>query len=182
MSERYIWHEEDFPAEGEVAQIQAVLLTADGRVLVRIKNGEARLAGGRPELEDTSLEETLRREVLEEANVEIYKIAYLGYQEAISDLDGEEEIALQSRMVALVTEILSAQPDPDSDNTWTYGRELLPRGQATAAYVKSFGEIGQILIDSAYARAEELGYFTETRSEVAEVINPEVRDRRAHTH
>ncbi len=176
MSERYIWHEEDFPAEGEVAQIQAVLLTADGRVLTRIKNGEARLSGGKPELDDTSLEETLRREVLEEANVEIDKIAYLGYQEAISDWDGEEEIVLQSRMVALVAEVLPAQPDPDSDGTWTYGRELLPRAEATAAYVKSFGEIGRILIDLAYERADELGYFTETMSETVEVINPEVQD------
>lgn len=179
MSERYVWHEEDFPTEGEIAQIQAVLLTKDGRVLTRIKNGEARLSGGRPELEDTSLEETLRREVLEEANAEIDQIAYLGYQEAISEWDGEEEIALQSRMVARVTEILPAQPDPDSDGTWTYGRELLPRAQATLAYEESFGEIGRILIDLAYARAEELGYFTETLSEVAETINPEVRGRDA---
>lgn len=104
MSERYIWHEEDFPATEEISQIQAVLLTADGRVLTRIKNGEARLSGGRPEIEDTDIEETLRREVLEEANAEIDKIAYLGYQEAVSDWDDEEEIALQSRMVALVTE------------------------------------------------------------------------------
>lgn len=181
MSERYIWHEEDFPTEGEIAQIQAVLLTADGRVLTRIKNGEARLTGGRPELEDTSIEETLRREVLEEANAEIDKIAYLGYQEAISDWDGEEEIALQARMVALVTEILPAQPDPDSNGTWTYGRELLPQAEATEAYEKSFGEIGRILIDLAYAQAEELEYFTKTRSEKVEVINPEVRDQNVHT-
>lgn len=181
MSERYIWHEEDFPADGEIAQIQAVLLTVDGRVLARIKNGEARLAGGRPEIEDTSIEETLRREVLEEASAEIDKIAYLGYQEAISDWDGEEEIALQSRMVALVTEILPAQPDPDSNGTWTYGRELLPRAEATEVYTKSFGEIGRILIDLAYARAEELGYFTEPRNDTKEVLNPEVRDQGVHT-
>lgn len=180
MSERYIWHEEDFPAEGEVAQIQAVLLTADGRVLVRIKNGEARLSGGKPELDDTSLEETLRREVLEETNAEIDKIAYLGYQEAISDWDGEEETVLQSRMVALVTEILPAQPDPDSDGTWTYGRELLPRAEATTAYEKSFGEIGRTLINLAYTRADELEYFTKAPNETAEVINPEVRDQNAH--
>lgn len=179
MSERYIWHEEDFPAEGEVAQIQAVLLTADGRVLTRIKNGEARLSGGKPEIEDTSIEETLRREVLEEANAEIDKIAYLGYQEAISDWDGEEETVLQSRMVVLVTEILPAQPDPDSNGTWTYGRELLPRAEATVAYEKSFGEIGRVLIDLAYARAEELGYFTEAVSGQVEIINPEARDQSA---
>lgn len=175
MSERYVWHEEDFPAEQEISQIQAVLLTADGRVLTRIKNGEARLSGGRPEIEDTDIEETLRREVLEEANAEIDKITYLGYQEAISDWDGEEEIVLQSRMVALVTEILPAQPDPDSNGTWTYGRELLPRAEASRAYEKSFGEIGKILIELAYARAEELGYFTETTNNTAEVINPEIR-------
>lgn len=181
MSERYIWHEEDFPADGEVAQIQAVLLIADGRVLTRIKNGEARLSGGRPELEDTSIEETLRREVLEEANAEIDKIAYLGYQEAIGNWDGEEEVALQSRMVALVTEILPAQPDPDSNGTWTYGRELLPRAEATKAYEKSFGEIGRILIDLAYARADELGYFTEALNESVEVINLEVRAQNVRT-
>lgn len=181
MSEKYIWHEEDFPAEGEVAQIQAVLMTADGRVLVRIKNGEARLSGGTPEIEDTDLEETLRREVLEEASAEIDKIAYLGHQEAIRDWDDEEEVALQSRMVALVTEILPAQPDPDSNGTWTYGRELLPRAEAISAYEKSFGEIGRILIDLAYARAEELGYFMETLSDKVEVINPEVRDQNVCT-
>ena len=176
MKERYIWHEEDFPTDGEIAQIQAVLLTADGRVLTRIKNGEARLSGGTPELEDTDIEETLRREVLEEANAEIDQISYLGYQEAICDVDGEEEIALQTRVVARVTEILPAQPDPDSNGVWTYGRELLPRAEAMVAYEKSFGEIGRILIDLAYARAEELGYFTEEMSEKSESINPEVRD------
>ena len=70
------------PEEGEFKRVHAVLVIDDGRILLRYKNGEARTTGGRIEVGDRSLEETLRRELREEINCEIDRCEYLGYLEA----------------------------------------------------------------------------------------------------
>lgn len=68
-----------YPQGEKFNRVHAILLTKDGRVLLRYKNGEPRITGGRIDHGEQSLEETLRREVLEELNCKIDRCDYLGY-------------------------------------------------------------------------------------------------------
>ncbi len=52
------------PGDGKFDRAHAILLTHDGRVLLRYKNGEPRITGGHIDLDDVSLEMALRRELL----------------------------------------------------------------------------------------------------------------------
>lgn len=165
----YSWYEKPVPDDLPVTQVHGVLLTDDGRVLVRIKSGSARLTGGRPERDET-WEETLRRETMEEASVSVGKMYYLGYQVP----DGEKYA--QVRMVALVDEIFPAQPDPDRDSNWIYGRELVPIDDAKVRYTESFGEIGARIIDAAVMIGEREEWF-KTMNLETEILNLESRER-----
>lgn len=70
------WVDAPVPAGMEITQVYAVTLDRDGRVMLRREktpDGRIRysLAGGRPEPFDRGMEDTCRREVLEEVNTEI---------------------------------------------------------------------------------------------------------------
>lgn len=158
------------PENGEFNRVHAVLLTTDGRVLLRYKNGEPRITGGRLDVTDQSLEAALRREILEELNCEIDRCEYLGY---IKTEDGN-----WARMVARVSKILPPKPDPDREGNWIYGRVLAPRDIATEelSKVPTFGANNVKLLDAAYKVARENGYFTELPSSEYETLNVETHD------
>jgi 8-oxo-dGTP pyrophosphatase MutT (NUDIX family) len=165
---KYIWHNEAVPDNLKIKQVHAVLVTADGRILLRIKNGAYRLTGGHPEPQDTDAEATVRREALEEADVEVDKIDYIGYQE-VNEKDGAHYA--QMRMVARVSNILSATPDPDRSGSWTYGRILVAPDEARREL--PFGEINAPLIDNAIRIARSNNYFTEPINVNRELLNQE---------
>lgn len=165
---KYIWYEQTVPDGMEARQVHGVLLTHDGRVLIRIKNGQARLTGGHPEPGE-SWSDTLDREALEESSVVCGEMAYLGYQVP------ESEDYAQVRLVATIEEILPAQPDPDRSNNWIYGRELVPIAEAQKRLEASFGENGGRMLDLAVKIAEGHGWFTFKNSEL-EVLNSESKD------
>ncbi len=165
---RYKWYNQPVPDAMAVKQVHGVLVTCDGRVLVRWKSGEPRLTGGRPENDET-WEETLRREALEESSVCLGEMGYLGYQVP------EGENYAQVRMVALIEEILPAEPDPDRDNNWVYGRELMPVSEARKCFGQSFGEIGEVLIDRTAEVAEARRWFV-SKNSLKEILNLESKD------
>ncbi len=185
--EDFILHLDKRLAESEFERVHAVLVTADGRVLVRYKNGEPRITGGHIDLEDADLASALRREIKEEINCEIDRCDYLGYLEVekqksceengseVNDLAGSEKWA---RMVARVSVIGEAKPDPDRENNWIYGRELLTYEEALKAMcdpqkVGKFAENNAKFLPKAYKVAEVQGYFTEEESRQNEVLNLE---------
>lgn len=165
-----------FPEDGEFDRVHAVLLTRDGRVLLRYKNGEPRVTGGRIDPEDKDLRSTLERELLEEINCRIDKCDYLGYLEYIDVETGVREN--WARMVARVVKILPAKADPDREGNWIYGRTLAPREMATEelSQVEVFGENNVKLLNEAYKVAREQEYFTELPSQEYEILNVESRD------
>ena len=169
---RYDFYAEKMPERLEVKQVHAVLLTHDSRVLLRHKNGEARLVGGRPEDNDVDFSDTLQREVMEEVNCEIDKCDYIGYQK----VSGDGEPYAQVRMVARISKIGPALPDPDRTRNWIYGRVLAPSEIAQQELVKSFGEIGDKILKYALKIAREKEYFTELPSQEYETLNVESRD------
>lgn len=172
------------PGDEKFSRVHAILLTKDGRVLLRYKNGEPRVTGGRFE-EGEDMVEALKREVREEINCVIDKCDYLGYIEVekreyydsigveVEDKDGKEAWA---RMVARISEILPAEADPDREGNWVYGRTLAPREVATEELgkVEIFGQNNVKLLNEAYKVAREQEYFTELPSTEYEVLNVEV--------
>lgn len=157
------------PADGKFSRVHAILLTKDGRVLLRYKKGEPRVTGGRMESSEDLLS-ALEREIKEEINCTIDKCDYLGYIKV-----GDEAWA---RMVVRVAEILPAKADPDRAGNWLYGRTLAPREIAMEelSKVEIFGQNNATLLDEAYKVAREKEYFTELPSSEYEVLNVESRD------
>lgn len=174
MEEKLVLGEK--PADKNFFRVHAILLTKDQRVLLRYKNGEARITGGRIDSEDQSLVEALRREVLEEINCRIDKCDYLGYL-AENDPD-TGEIEYWARMVARISKIGMPKPDPDRARNWIYGRALVPREQAAAEMTKAgrFAASNQKLLEAAYEIAGERHYFIEEVNNRTEILNPESRD------
>lgn len=162
------------PEDGKFQRVHAVLVTHDGRVLLRYKNGEARITGGRIDAEDADLESALRREILEELDCEIDKIEYLGYLE-VEMIDGDlREKENWARMVARVSKILPPKADPDREGNWIYGRTLAPPEIAKEELMKSasMGDTDK-LVDYALKVAREKEYFTEVPNTEYEVLNVE---------
>ena len=161
------------PESKKFDRVHAVLVIKDGRVLLRYKNGEPRITGGRIDA-DEDLLVALKREILEELNCEIDLCDYLGYIEATGDGVMEN----WARMVARVDKILPPKPDPDRTGNWIYGRVLAPRVVATEEMgkVPVFGENNIKIVDEAYKVARENNYFTELPSQEYETLNVESRD------
>ena len=178
MMEEYKLFLKKTPKDGKFQRVHAVLVVQDGRILLRYKNGEARITGGRIDASDENLEAALRREVLEEINCEIDKIEYLGYLEAEIKKDDELVKENWARMVARVSKILPPKADPDREGNWVYGRTLAPREIATEELAKApkFGNNNIKILNAAYEVAREKEYFTELPNEEYEVLNVESRD------
>jgi ADP-ribose pyrophosphatase YjhB (NUDIX family) len=143
----YTWHDGEVPERIIVKQVYGLIFTEDGRLMLRTEekasNIKYSLAGGRPEPCDDSIEDTLRRELLEEINVSIHEPRIVGYQ-LVDEGDGSSPFA-QVRMVAMVDEIGEARPDPDSG--CTYGRFLASPLQAVE--LLGWGEVGYLQIKAA---------------------------------
>jgi 8-oxo-dGTP diphosphatase len=73
--------------------------------------GGRNLPGGTPEVYDDGWDATLRREVLEEADITLRDVVPLGYQEVRSE---DSEPFAQLRVAARVHEWREPTPDPDS--------------------------------------------------------------------
>ena len=122
--EKYKLFLKKMPEGGEFHRVPAVIVAQDGRILLRYKNGEARITGGRIDVEDKDLEAALRREVMEELDCEIDKIEYLGYLEVemkkyYDEIDLDCEIVREkeswARMVSLI--ILDPELPPITKRT-----------------------------------------------------------------
>lgn len=102
-----------------VMQASGFCFDGHGRLLLIEHKGVFSLPGGKPESSE-SWEQTLRREVVEEANVLLGDVRLLGYQRVEHDrsvLQGAPYA--QIRTVASVTRILPSLPDPASGVTYS---------------------------------------------------------------
>lgn len=108
-----------------VRQVYAWVVDVSGRVLLIDMPGGWNLPGGTPEVCDAGWEATLRREVLEEADVTLRDVVPIGYQEVRAD-GGDPFVQL--RVVARVEQWREATPDPD--NGLVYPRVWVPLGRA----------------------------------------------------
>ncbi len=172
--EKFIWHEENLPKGRKPERVHAVLVTKDGRMLLRYKNGSPlKVTGGHIDPEDIDMCSAVAREVLEEIDCKIDKCDFIGYLEYINEAENAHEI--WARMVARVTEILPAQPDPACKDIWTYGRVLEPIEKAREEEVvpAELTEAMRGVLDAAIRAAQEKGYFEGAMNTQTEVLNVE---------
>lgn len=148
------WFNDMVPEGMKITQSYGIIFDKKGRVLLKVENKKDKkvysFAGGTPEAFDKDVEQTLRRELIEEINTTIEKeVCYLGYQ--CIEGDGDRAPYAQVRMTAMIDQIGDKQPDPD--NGKTYDRVLVCPSKAIE--LLGWGEVGQKQIEKAVQIAKE---------------------------
>ena len=143
----FTWHNGTVPENMEIRQVYGLIFSRDGRILLRVEdvNGVLKysLAGGHPEVYDKGIEETIRRELLEEINITITEPLLVGYQEV--DDENQSPSYAQVRMTALIDSEGAVRPD--LDNKKIYARLLVSPIRAND-FLK-WGEVGLAQINMA---------------------------------
>ena len=143
----YTWFNCPVPNELPIRQVYGVVFSNDGKTLLRIEDGKYKLTGGRPE-QGESFEETLRREYLEELNVELTDVYYLGY--LLVEEDGNKYA--QVRMIAKIKDIHERVVDPATGKI--YKRKLVPTAKVKD-YLNYADVAGNRMLDDAISHAIE---------------------------
>jgi 8-oxo-dGTP pyrophosphatase MutT (NUDIX family) len=106
------WHEtSDFSKMKDVRQCYGICFDKKDKILIINNKGNWYLPGGTPEQGET-FEQTLIREIDEEADVEIDKIKPLGYNRIEEIKNGKKSVFYQLRFVAKVSRIKKQTIDP----------------------------------------------------------------------
>ena len=137
----------DIKKYSPITQVYGIIFDDKDRILVGrdSKRGSWIIPGGHPE-KGESIEETLKREVLEEVDVEIDDITHLGVQKATFPDDPDKSKAIyQARSIAKVKKLNPQTPDPANDSTWE--RKFVPADKISE-YVK-WGEAGDAMFKDA---------------------------------
>ena len=144
---KFTWFRNSVPEQLPVKQVYGIAFSADNRVVLRIEDEKYKLTGGKPENAET-FEETLRREYIEELNIELEDIYYLGY---LLVEDNSDKYA-QVRMIAKIKEIYDSHIDPATGKV--YGRELVTVDRVKD-YLNYSDRAGNEMIDDAVQLAME---------------------------
>lgn len=131
-----------------VSQVYGVCLDDAGKILV-IKDKRWQIPGGTPEVGEAP-EQTLERELTEEAQVEINKLIPLGAQEVNYPNNPDKkqgDLFYQYRYLAFIKKINPIQPDPATGRQ--YERKFVSFDEIDE-YVK-WGEVGREMFKDAAA-------------------------------
>ncbi len=145
---RYTWIRKSVPKELLVRQVYGVVFSNDGNILLRIDNDKYKLTGGKPENSDNNFCDTLKREYIEELNIELEDIHYLGYLL----VEEKQEKYAQVRMIAKIKNVGNIKPD--IDNGKIYGR-FMSKQTNVKKYLNYQDLAGNQLIDDAIEKANE---------------------------
>ena len=145
-----IWMRDDnIEKFSPVTQIYAIVFNDKGEILVarESSDGKWQIPGGKPEKGET-MEETVRRELLEEVDVKAGAIYPLGAQK--TEMPGnpnkdEGDLFYQLRCVVELGELLPQTPDPDRGNVWE--RKFVASDEITE-YIK-WGAVGDAMFADA---------------------------------
>ena len=113
---KYTWIKKSVPKELLVKQVYGIVFSNDGNILLRVDNNKYKLTGGKPENSDDNFCDTLKREYIEELNIELENIHYLGYLL----VEEKQEKYAQVRMIAKIKNVGNIRLD--IDNGKIYGR------------------------------------------------------------
>lgn len=107
---KFTWFKSQVPNNLKVKQVYGIAFDNNGNIFLRIDDNKYKLTGGKPEEFDKGFVETLKRECLEEVNILLGDIHYLGY---LLVEENNEKYA-QVRMIAKIEEIGEIKSDSDS--------------------------------------------------------------------
>lgn len=144
----YTWlPDKEIAKYSPVTQVYGVCFDSNGNILV-INDKRWQIPGGTPE-NGEKYEETLAREVLEEAQTEIKDIHSLGVQRV--DFPGnpnknEGDLYFQARFIALVTKLNPVQPDPATGRI--YERKFVSINEINDFV--NWGETGRAMFKDAW--------------------------------
>ena len=150
-SVKYSWVRNELPHNYDVKQVYGIVFSDDCRILLRIDNNKYKLSGGKPEINE-SFEETLKREYLEELNIEIKDVSYLGY---LLVEENNKKYA-QVRMISKISQINKNRPD--IYNGKLYGR-FLSNVDNVKKYLNYSDLAGNMMIDEAIKKAKNIYDF-----------------------
>lgn len=149
---KYSWFKTPVPINLEIKQVYGVVFSNEGNILLRIDDKKYKLTGGKPEKIDENLEATLKREYLEELNVEIEEIHYLGY---LLVEENNKQYA-QVRMIARIKRIGEIKPDVDNGKIY---KRFMANSNNVKKYLNYSDLAGNQLIDDAINIAKEIYNF-----------------------
>lgn len=155
---KYTWIKKSVPKELLVKQIYGIVFSNDGNILLRVDNNKYKLTGGKPENSDDNFCDTLKREYIEELNIELENIHYLGYLL----VEEKQEKYAQVRMIAKIKNVGNIRPD--IDNGKIYGR-FMSKQINVKTYLNYQDLAGNQLIDDAIKLANEKYNFIFTNEE-----------------
>ena len=139
------------PPDLEIKQVYGLIFTECERLLLFIDgSGAYSLPGGTPESYDCGIEDTLRREIIEEVNTVIGEPVIVGYQ--IADEENGTPLYAQVRMTAMIREVKPPQPDPATGIT--YKRVLAT--PAKAIELLKWYDTGALQVNAAVKTAREI--------------------------
>lgn len=128
-----------------VTQVYGIIFNKKKEILVCREDENSRwlIPGGHPE-EGETFEETLNREALEEADVEVEDIQPLGVFK-VEFSDDPKKIIYQSRFVSKLKKLNPQTEDPSSKKTW---ERKFVSAEKISEYVK-WGEAGDAMFKDA---------------------------------
>ncbi len=146
---KYYWKKENVPKNLIVKQVYGIAFSNEGSILLRVEDNKYKLTGGRPEKADKNYEETLKREYLEEINVELEEVYYLGY--LLVEEENHQKYA-QVRMLAKIKAIKENKPDIDNGKMY---KRFMSSINNVKKYLNYSDLAGNQLIDDAIVMAKE---------------------------
>lgn len=144
----YKWYKEMVPKDITIRQVYGIVFSESGEVVLRVDNDKYKLTGGKPEAKDANLEETLKREYLEELNIEIKDIYYLGYLL----VEENNERYAQVRMIAKVNKIGNNRPDLDNGKMY---KRFIANQNNLKKYLQYSDVAGNQMLDDAIILANK---------------------------
>lgn len=145
---QYSWIKEIVPQSLIVKQVYGIAYSNEGNIVLRVEDNKYKLTGGKPEKKDRDYEETLKREYIEELNIELEDIHYLGY---LLVKENNEKYA-QVRMIAKIKNIGKCKPDKDNGKNC---KRFMVNIKNVKNYLKYPDLAGNQLIDDAILKAKE---------------------------
>ena len=145
---KYTWFRKKVPKNILVKQVYGIVFSRKGNILLRIEDDKYKLTGGRPEIVDNDFSDTLKREYLEELNIELEDIHYLGYLL----VEEEQEKYAQVRMIAKIKSIGDIRPDTDNGKLY---KRFMVKQKNVKKYLNYQDLAGNQCIDDAINLANE---------------------------
>ncbi len=146
---QYSWIKENVPQNLAIKQVYGIAFSNEGNIILRVEDNKYKLTGGKPEKYDKDFEETLKREYIEELNIELEDIYYLGY--LLVEEENHEKYA-QVRMIAKIKNIRENKLDLDNGKTY---KRFMANIKNVKSYLKYPDLAGNQLIDDAISIAKE---------------------------